>query len=175
MSIRAGSSAHASGGDVLSVKRIVQHPSYNPNTIDYDYSLLELDGDISFDTTKQPVPLPDQDEAIADGASTFVSGWGNTQNPAESSSILRGVYVPIVNLNTCNNNYGGGITARMLCAGYAAGGKDACQEDSGGPLVGNGKLHGVVSWGAGCAQPNYPGVYSRVAYVRTWIEINTGI
>ena len=177
MSIRVGSSAHASGGQVLNVARIAQHPSYNSRNIDYDYSLLELSGSISFDATKQPVPLPGQDEPIADGASSFVTGWGNTQNSAESSSIIRGVYVPIVNQATCNSNYAsyGGVTARMLCAGYPAGGKDACQGDSGGPLVANGKLHGVVSWGAGCAKPNYPGVYSRVSYVRDWIKTTSGV
>uniref|UniRef100_A0A1B0CKF1 Peptidase S1 domain-containing protein n=1 Tax=Lutzomyia longipalpis TaxID=7200 RepID=A0A1B0CKF1_LUTLO len=67
------------------------------------------------------------------------------------------------------------IQYRMICAGFEQGGKDACQGDSGGPLSHGDVLVGVVSWGLGCAMKSYPGVYSRVAYVRDWIKDNTSI
>lgn len=52
-----------------------------------------------------------------------------------------------------------------------AGNRGTCQGDSGGALIVNGILVGVVSFGKGCARPNYPGVYTNVAAYRNWINV----
>jgi secreted trypsin-like serine protease len=73
----------------------------------------------------------------------------------------------------CEGNYGRLVHPEMICAAKAN--TDACQGDSGGPLVikdcsGDPILIGVVSWGYGCAQPDYPGVYARISSVIPWIH-----
>lgn len=63
----------------------------------------------------------------------------------------------------------------MICA--ASDGKDACQGDSGGPLILKGFAYdgsqdvqvGVVSWGYGCAQGYFPGVYANLHSLLPWI------
>ena len=58
---------------------------------------------------------------------------------------------------------------------------DTCQGDSGGPLVCLEEsssaivLHGVTSFGIGCAQPRFPGVYARVTSYVEWINETTQI
>jgi trypsin len=177
LQIRAGSEKYASGGVAIQVKRIIQHEKYNYFNIDYDFSLLELAETIQYSLQIQPIQLPEQDEPVEDDTLCLVSGWGNTQSAQEPRDKLRAAYVPSANQEECHEAYKafGGITDRMICAGYKKGGKDACQGDSGGPLVAEEKLVGVVSWGYQCALPNYPGVYSRTASVRDWIKENSGV
>ena len=85
------------------------------------------------------------------------------------ATILQKLNVPIISHEECSKTkYGNTVASNpnFLCAGYDEGGKDACTNDSGGPLtvVKDGKhtLVGIVSWGHGCAQPQLPGVYTRL-------------
>ena len=73
--------------------------------------------------------------------------------------------------------YGKYLLDSMVCAGYPKGAKDSCQGDSGGPLVvpksatdDTAIIFGVVSFGSGCAKPNFPGVYARVGKFLDWIK-----
>ena len=61
----------------------------------------------------------------------------------------------------------------MVCAGDGNGGEDSCQGDSGGPLImtnsdGEYELIGIVSWGYGWAEAQYPGVYSKIHSRLNW-------
>lgn len=44
------------------------------------------------------------------------------------------------------------------------------QGDSGGGMLCNNKLTGVVSGGIGCAMPKIPGVYTDVYFYKKWIK-----
>jgi trypsin len=164
------------GTESFTVKRVIAHPSYNtPTAMDYDYALLELDGNSSFEpiaVNGVELSIP-KDEASSVLATT--AGWGTLRaGDWGLPDALQKVSVPLVAPDVCTEAYPG-ITDRMICAGYKAGGKDSCQGDSGGPLMiettDNQKvLVGVVSWGQGCADADYYGVYSKVNAVTAWIE-----
>lgn len=170
MSIRAGSSYRTSGGQVISVSTIYQNPSYSSSTIDYDVSVLYLSSAVTT-SAAGTIGLAASGSSVATGATATVTGWGTTSEGGSAATQLQVVQVPIVSQATCRSAYGtSAITDRMLCAGYTSGGYDACQGDSGGPLVVSGLLTGIVSWGYGCARPNYPGVYSSVPALRSYID-----
>nr|XP_003705464.1 PREDICTED: trypsin-7-like [Megachile rotundata] len=172
--LRAGSS-NKDWGTPYGVKEIVVHSNYSSTTTDYDVALLKINGTFKFSRVIQPVSMAGV--APKAGVLVNVTGWGAVREGGQTSSRLMRITVPIVNTTTCEKAYRflNPITPRMLCAGYTEGGKDSCQGDSGGPLAANGVLYGIVSWGYGCAKPQYPGVYTNVANVRFWIKRVTGL
>ncbi|XP_037799654.1 trypsin-1-like [Penaeus monodon] len=150
---------------------LIEHEHYDGNTITNDIALIRLATPFVMNSLVQPIELPAQGEYAAAGESCTTTGWGTTVEGGFIPDILRKVDVPIVDDDTCRQSYGvTEIADSMLCAGLPEGGKDACQGDSGGPFVCGGKLHGITSWGYGCARPNYPGVYTEVAYYRDWVD-----
>lgn len=77
LAVRIGSSRHRSGGIIVNVKHIFQHPKYNSKLQDYDFSIYELVEPLNFTNRVQPIALPDADTKILDGTMCRVSGWGN--------------------------------------------------------------------------------------------------
>ncbi|XP_034651462.1 trypsin 3A1 [Drosophila subobscura] len=186
-SVRVGSSEHASGGHLLSLQQIIPHGGYNPQSHDNDLALLILNARLNFTEGLQAVPLASAQQPPTAQTRLLVSGWGfqseeqqqETEAGSSVASILRFVDVDHVDLGQCRLAYRQvlPITQGMLCAARA--GHDSCQGDSGGPLVGfqqdgSATLYGIVSWGLGCANPDYPGVYTSVAAFRRWIDAQVG-
>lgn len=159
------------------VLRVVKHAGYSSATYNNDIALLRLESAVDFGATLRPVCLPTMGKSFT-GSDGIVTGWGATQEHGDIATNLQEVHVPIMSNRDCRQTgYGASrITDNMLCAGVKEGGRDSCQGDSGGPLHVNNGTHqivGVVSWGEGCAKPNYPGVYTRVNRYGTWIRSNT--
>ncbi|HUG61155.1 MAG TPA: serine protease [Methylomirabilota bacterium] len=175
--VLTGTHSLASGGTRVAVEEIVVHPGWDAMSLTNDIALLKLATGAS-SATIGLVTAATESAIAPPGTVATVTGWGSTENdpPPMYPTLLMKVQVPIVSSAICNqsSSYNGAITPDMLCAGFASGGKDACQGDSGGPLiVPNGAgfaLAGVVSWGNECAEPDYYGVYARVAHVHAWIE-----
>ncbi|MEE6484690.1 hypothetical protein FKM82_013977 [Ascaphus truei] len=126
------------------VEKIIYHEKYDDRSHDYDIALMKLEKSLNYS--------------------------------AHMPRSLKEAMLPLISTRKCNSScvYDGDITPRMLCAGYLTGKVDACQGDSGGPLVCQTdytwRLVGVVSWGMGCAEPNRPGVYTKIVAFLDWIH-----
>ncbi|XP_070824886.1 trypsin [Chaetodon trifascialis] len=151
---------------------LVPHPEYNSTTNNSDIMLIKLKAPVYLNSYVSIALLPRHGTSVAEGRVCRVSGWGYTSPRGQIPATLRTVKLPIVSTGKCNSSdsFDGKITENMLCAGYSAGGKDACKGDSGGPLVCEGRVYGVVSWGSGCADAQFPGVYTAVSKYRRWID-----
>ena len=145
------------------VSKIAVHPDWNRNTYEKDVAVWLLSSSVD---GIRLATIADSDGPV--GENLLVTGWGDLAYGGSSPIDLRRVEVPLVARTNCNdaNSYNGRVFEDMLCAGYDVGGKDACQGDSGGPLTrgrDNDVLTGITSWGYGCAEPNFFGVYTRVS------------
>ncbi|XP_061568158.1 polyserase-2-like [Cololabis saira] len=160
-----------------SVTQIISHSGYNSDTVDNDISLLKLSSSVTFSNYISPVCLAASGSTFFRGVDTWITGWGTIGSGVDlpSPQNLMEVEVPVVGNRQCKCSYGvNQITDNMMCAGLEEGGKDSCQGDSGGPLVSKQGSRwiqgGIVSFGRGCAEPNFPGVYARVSQYETWIK-----
>ena len=169
-------------GQVRSVAQKIEFPGYVDASKGKDIALLRLSSPLDL-SSPNVRPIPIMSEALASsgltapGVVATVTGWGTLSSGGSSPDYLQRVNVPIVSNAKAQAAYSGeAITADQLAAGdIANGGKDSCQGDSGGPLVvpdgaGGVRLAGVVSWGYGCADKGYPGMYARVSTFATWIK-----
>lgn len=164
--------------DVLTVKRVITHPSHRPGPgARHDVAVVEFAEAVDTITAYPdfaPMPLCEYQFADSDtGRRGTVAGMGQTYYGGPKSEQLLEVDVNYVRNSDCAakmSTRSMTVTDDMLCFGGASDRKDSCGGDSGGPLLVDGCLAGVVSWGYKCAEPGYPGVYTSIWHHLDWIK-----
>uniref|UniRef100_A0A7S1BX61 Peptidase S1 domain-containing protein n=1 Tax=Corethron hystrix TaxID=216773 RepID=A0A7S1BX61_9STRA len=149
----------------------IPHPEYaGKPTLDNDFMLVVLKERV----TIPPACIADAtNEPNVDDPMTVI-GFGKTQD-STSVPYLQQAQVHYLQNSECRDRYKNSylISDNMMCASSDEG-KDACDGDSGGPLIKMGStaagdvVMGIVSWGIGCGVN--PGVYSRISAQRKWID-----
>ncbi|XP_051790796.1 serine protease 27-like [Erpetoichthys calabaricus] len=173
------------------LKNIFIHPNYTNYVTGNDVALLQLQQPVNYTNVIRPVCLPRKSDVFTPKDDCWVTGWGAISIGAllPNTGPLQQLNVTIIPNADCDRMYNNTkqnaslpmILDNMMCAGYAEGGKDACNGDNGGPLVcrrrtdGSWVQAGIVSWGYGCGIPNKPVIYTRVSSVTAWIQKMTNI
>lgn len=165
------------------VVNVFVHPDYDSGSTSSpnDIALLELATDVQV----PGIALSGGEVAELVNVRAHIVGWGSISPDTANPDFLpeqRDAEVPIVDHDVCNASeaYAGILVDSQMCAGFAGGGVDACAGDSGGPLIvefqsGPAQV-GLVSFGAGCAQPGAAGIYTDIAkfddWIKTFVEID---
>lgn len=168
------------------VEEVIVHNEYStfPAIIN-DVALIRLRNPVQFSKYIRPLCLLSGSQFRSDtwysNKRPFITGWGAVQWRGAASTKLQVASIRIKDHEKCAQAYtsqkNSRIDEKVLCAGEQ--GVDTCQGDSGGPLIfpfeDTFYLGGIVSYGIKCADPNFPGVYTRVAAFTDWISQNTGL
>ena len=172
---------------IIDVKDIKTHDSYNQEFVDEDIALLHLSTPL--DTRSIPpikiIQKNDPNNLLELGSPSLITGWGWTKGRAwkekdKNPPILQLAYVPIASKSECAEYVSvETIPEYMLCAGYG-GDVDisSCHGDSGGPLArrspeGEWVQVGTVSFGQPrCPSNNNYAVYTNLSspLLRNWIN-----
>ncbi|KAK2721786.1 hypothetical protein QYM36_003932, partial [Artemia franciscana] len=172
----------------IQVDRVKIHEGYDSVSHANDIAIVYLSRGTCFTEHIRPICIPDLAFQNVDltGTTVSVAGWGRTHpNTLLTSNILQEINVQVVEEILCRNIYSiiptAIISKHVICAGDPGGKKDACQGDSGSPLIlkeGLGKRSvqvGIVSSGVGCGSPLFPGIYTRVSEYVDWIAFYSNI
>ncbi|NXJ95698.1 OVCH1 protein, partial [Corythaixoides concolor] len=111
---------------VRQVKTIVVHPHFDMLSYDSDIDLMQLDIPLEYNTAVRPVCLTAQRDYPP---LCHMSGWGIMEEDGSRVRWLQQTHKCLYLRIVCVRNYyfshPGGITARMLCAGFVSvGGQD---------------------------------------------------
>ncbi|TDH71418.1 hypothetical protein CCR75_007917 [Bremia lactucae] len=157
----------------IRVIKAYRHPRYFIQIelvgVTHDVAVLKLETPSKL----QPASLPTIDEYnYKPGIIATVLGWGLINNDTVAND-LQAVDIAVLSNKKCAQLFANAkdrttVDASVICAGTGHG-KDACVGDSGGPLMINDVVVGIVSAG-----PNVCGVlpstYARVSFVLDFIN-----
>ncbi|XP_009985299.1 PREDICTED: kallikrein-12-like, partial [Tauraco erythrolophus] len=137
INVRLGGRSHKDSGGTEQWRhsaKVFRYPWYNETNKDGDLMLLKFF--LPIHVTKQVKPLPLASRCPVPGKTCQISGWGSTTSPTVTfPEDLHCTKVTIVSEEQCRRIYPGSVTPNM--------------GDSGGPLMCDGRLQGIVSWGPG--------------------------
>ncbi|KAF2886636.1 hypothetical protein ILUMI_19536 [Ignelater luminosus] len=141
------------------------------NQFDNDIALLKVKEPFT-GVYEKPVCIASRSYTYIENTSAVVFGWGFTDPHKQDSNskALKAADIRITNFSTClkiHESINKMVSARMVCAwGHKT---DSCTGDSGGPMIQNDTLIGIVSWGMECASDHWPGIYTRISEFPEWI------
>ncbi|XP_067648708.1 chymotrypsin-like serine proteinase [Haliotis asinina] len=163
--------------EYFSVASYVRHPDYDGNAAGFpnDITIVTLANDAN--TTSSAIgtiPLADAGASFT-GQDCTLSGWGSIAGSVALQDTPSHATFPAISNAACTSLWapvpGVVILPSHVCMVGTAG-QSACHYDNGGPMVCNGVLVGLISWGDSSCEGTLPTVMTSIPYFRNWIDAN---
>uniref|UniRef100_A0A3Q1F2D3 trypsin n=1 Tax=Acanthochromis polyacanthus TaxID=80966 RepID=A0A3Q1F2D3_9TELE len=155
---------------IIDAEKIIDHPRYT--LYHNDIMLVKLSKPATLNNYVRTVSLPTS--CAVTGTKCLTSGWGLTCNFESQygtvSDRVRCLDVPILSDTNCDSSWPYQFTSNMFCNLVLSHLTLSflCQGEFGAPLVCNGQLQGLLSWGF--YSENMPEVYTKVCKYTSWIR-----
>ncbi|XP_065365409.1 chymotrypsin-2 [Calliphora vicina] len=157
----------------INIKKVITHSQYSNSTLFHDIALLILEEDIQLDSKFAAKILLPKHNFQAGNLCTVV-GWGklymfSLQQHGPLANEILYVDLHLHSRKYCRRKFPN-FSGKKICASNIYDkDKDACVGDSGGPLICNDVITGIVSYGYGCAA-GHAGIYTNVFKYVDWIN-----
>ncbi|XP_064553137.1 chymotrypsin-2 [Drosophila montana] len=150
---------------------IYVHCNYDQPKYHNDIALLRLNESIRYDALTQPVALAHASWPVGTAELLF-TGWGTQSAGGSTPTLLQRVQQQHITRQECETRLAAyedlQLGACHVCA-FRAQNIGACHGDTGGPLVHNGQLIGILNFMVPCAQ-GVPDVFMDARYYREWMR-----
>ncbi|XP_044306233.1 serine protease 55 [Varanus komodoensis] len=157
--------------------RVVIHQDFNGVSLVNDVALILLDSPVGFGDAKAPICLP-----LLHDLGMWRDCWVAARGPsvpaggnAKSAHVLQKVQMSLIGREACSKQVPG-LAGDVFCAVSEEGGKEACKDSAGNPLVCTYGSHskwfvvGVASRGGSCSGEESPAIYTIVFSYLDWIQ-----
>ncbi|XP_069362758.1 trypsin-1-like [Maniola hyperantus] len=172
--ISAGSAQSLSGGEIRSVRQLIQHPDYDEKTRNADIALVILNQALGISPTVGVLFLPPANYILPVGLQTSVASWGFETEDGPQHASLKNITLTTKNLELCKEAYKDvdeiKITKAQICALNEIAG--ICFGDAGAPMIYNNVLIGFSSFYKGCGDSSWPDVFTQVSTYTDWVIKN---
>jgi len=166
---------------------LIIHPEFNDVTYEHDVMLVKVFGKSRF----PPVRLSDNELNFRQATAL---GWGadSSDSKTKFSNLLRTAKLEVMSNDNCMDiivdvvdpvtKISSTIAMKdhvfndMLCATTSIDDRYICYGDAGGPVLLHGTdsdsdvVYGILSWGYGCVNPDYPAVMTSISDHYNWIR-----
>ncbi|XP_047526428.1 chymotrypsin-1-like [Pieris napi] len=181
LSVVVGTNQLRSGGQRYNLQTYILHEDYDPTTQENDLCLLKTTTPIVYNDKVQPAVMPTQE--TPPGSNLMLTGWGEMGTDGDIPDNLQMLNFTSIGTQECDQKYkefygkrgtSFPITDKQLCV-TAKKGTGGCKGDSGGPIVRDLSLVGVMSVDVVPCGYGVPEVSTNVIKYIPWIKLYTGL